>query len=1041
MADPKWEETKELDSDIPKFEDTEDIIDEPVSKIESSVRGLVSGASLGFADELQAALSAIGEDVLGGYQEGQPKVTFDEEGRPVVPEGTGAGYEENLEETRAAYKKAQEDNPITYGASELAGGILPGLATGGGAAVGKVGAGLVKEGAEQAIKTAIVEGGKLGAKYGAVSGLGYSEGETPLEVAGDVAAGTAAGALGGALIPAAAKGAKTITKGSTDAVKSLLRKLPGAETIEAGYKYGRLGRALSQENLDEDLANTAKTILGNIQQKKKDNDLIGLKQQLDDLGFKVDTKEAINEAIDDLQKIESKDFLKLNNKEILPKLQEFSGINPSEEKLMERALRDSLKKKLQSQSAQEQAIIKGEKSLAKEALKSGEELQQINDIKKSMDDLGLPLDTTQGQIGGVKGKFRTPEGEERLKTVLSDTTEFQPEISKLVGPDGRPIVTTKDLGTGKVQALVGDVQKKLDVDLENMSLEDVDYLRNQLNEVVNLEKMKGSVKDPVIKRAMNLASRLKELSDQVVEGSGQTGLIDRRKTFSELFGAEELLGIKGRLAPTKEADEFAKITNLMEKLGVEGGIKKRMERSRALELLGEDVVPQKQRDLLETIRTLNARQGYGDENISRSGIYQRVVGTVPNIAGLAQSKASKIISPATRATEGIKRMSAQELGDFGNKLANSNNQGAKVLGNRLLEAMSQDGAAQNQILWSLSQSPAFRELVKRNANVGLEAEVAELEQMSPSFDETNPQEQVDVGTEVENSVLAPEVETSTIEEPSREPSSVANIDEALDFITSDVIEGGYQNQETDQGNFLNGKNLGTNHGITPQAYLNYYGVEPSEEDMRNLTKEQAKEIYKSDYLQKPKIDQIQDPNLQTAVMDFGINSGSDRAIKYLQNLVGVQADGVIGPKTLEAINNYQGDIVSDYLQTRRDFITEISKNPKYSMYEKGWNNRIDTLGEMLKSETPTLQEPVEEVEAPSEEQVQDLEDVIDRVNQQQSSGENTPMSQLDELLGKIDQLKISEADKDELEVEATNMVGYSDGQILKDKIRRLQGLS
>ena len=237
---------------------------------------------------------------------------------------------------------------------------------------------------------------------------------------------------------------------------------------------------------------------------------------------------------------------------------------------MERALRDSLKKKLQSQSAQEQAVIKGEKSLAKEALKSGDELQQINDIKKSMDDLGLPLDTTQGQIGGVKGKFRTPEGEERLKTVLSDTTEFQPEISKLVGPDGRPIVTTKDLGTGKVQALVGDVQKKLDVDLENMSLEDVDYLRNQLNEIVNLEKMKGSVKDPVIKRAMNLASRLKELSDEVVEGSGQTGIIDRRKTFSELFGAEELLGIKGKLAPTKEADEFAKVTNLMEKLGVEG---------------------------------------------------------------------------------------------------------------------------------------------------------------------------------------------------------------------------------------------------------------------------------------------------------------------------------------------------------------------------------------------------------------------------------------------------------------------------------------
>ena len=132
-----------------------------VSKTESALRGGAQGLSFGFADEATARLESIMK---------------------------GVPYEQALQESRQAYKQAQEANPITYTGSEIAGGVLPAL---------------IPTGATQA--TAGASLGRLaaiGAGTGALSGLGYSEGETAGQIAKDVGVGTV---LGGAL-PVAAKG-------------------------------------------------------------------------------------------------------------------------------------------------------------------------------------------------------------------------------------------------------------------------------------------------------------------------------------------------------------------------------------------------------------------------------------------------------------------------------------------------------------------------------------------------------------------------------------------------------------------------------------------------------------------------------------------------------------------------------------------------------------------------------------------------------------------------------------------------------------------
>jgi hypothetical protein len=127
-----------------------------VSKTESAIRGGAQGVSFGFADEATAKLeSMMNKDVE---------------------------YEQALQESRAAYKRAQEANPITYTGSEIAGGVLPAL---------------IPTGATQATGAASL--GRLallGTGTGALSGLGMSEGKTTGEVAKDVVKG---GLLGGGL--------------------------------------------------------------------------------------------------------------------------------------------------------------------------------------------------------------------------------------------------------------------------------------------------------------------------------------------------------------------------------------------------------------------------------------------------------------------------------------------------------------------------------------------------------------------------------------------------------------------------------------------------------------------------------------------------------------------------------------------------------------------------------------------------------------------------------------------------------------------------
>jgi len=48
--------------------------------------------------------------------------------------------------------------------------------------------------------------------------------------------------------------------------------------------------------------------------------------------------------------------------------------------------------------------------------------------------------------------------------------------------------------------------------------------------------------------------------------------------------------------------------------------------------------------------------------------------------------------------------------------------------------------------------------------------------------------------------------------------------------------------------------------------------------------------------------QIEDGRLRALVVDAGVNHGVRRAAKWLQRAAGVEEDGIVGPRTLAAVN-------------------------------------------------------------------------------------------------------------------------------------------
>ncbi len=107
------------------------------------------------------------------------------------------------------------------------------------------------------------------------------------------------------------------------------------------------------------------------------------------------------------------------------------------------------------------------------------------------------------------------------------------------------------------------------------------------------------------------------------------------------------------------------------------------------------------------------------------------------------------------------------------------------------------------------------------------------------------------------------------------------------------------------------------------------------------TDAQARAIYESKYVKAPGFDKIVDKQLQTQLIDFGVNSGPAVAIMKLQGILHVAQDGVLGPATLAALASMHADDVNNLLVAERIrmICRLVQKNPSQLQFLFGWANR------------------------------------------------------------------------------------------------------
>ncbi len=129
----------------------------------------------------------------------------------------------------------------------------------------------------------------------------------------------------------------------------------------------------------------------------------------------------------------------------------------------------------------------------------------------------------------------------------------------------------------------------------------------------------------------------------------------------------------------------------------------------------------------------------------------------------------------------------------------------------------------------------------------------------------------------------------------------------------------------------------------------------TKDNLKDLKKEDAIDIYKQRYYVEPKLDKLPEP-LQYFAFDFGVNSGPQRAIKELQAVVGASPDGRIGPETLKRVNEYANkygfkNLAEEYVQRRKNFLKDLVKqNPtKHGQSFRGWMNRIKRLNQEIQN--------------------------------------------------------------------------------------------
>ena len=748
-------ETTEKEETTSSWEDTiEDDVDTEPSRIDALGRGALQGASLGFSDELGAAI-ATPIDKLMAYVPGtiqhtdkqlrEAGFTGDIEKEKDLIET----YRELRDQARAKDVAAKEAHPGTFLAGEVAGGIAPALATGGSALMGTAGktalkeaakAGVRKSGQEitkealkrEALKAAAKQSAKGGAIFGGAYGLGageadITEGEV-LPAIQETAIGAGTGGIMGALTPVAGEGIKKgagYLKGKTDALRREIVDTGGQrmQSVVEAFKRAEAGKPVTGTSVFkeaekglEKLANEVSDFLIDSQKAASKGITKGLK------GKRVRVKDLINKYEKKLSQFDKKALTEEDQKAV-------QFFKDSVKVLKERSMKEVPSKKYTKLPTETEARKLMEKAreqelMASEFLPPEEKALQKGITKIAKKDVA-PEDVIADPRRAVFEQmdaerelldFQGPGKKGEIESILKEAVDPEDigDIQKLEAPGGTEYLGyRRGTKAPKIQEVRGEIpfgEKKI-----------------QAQELYDIQKQMQQAIPEKSPAAGDLAKFQKGVKEDILEKVGEEGTDLVKKGFDihkQIHETAPLIG-KNLTDRMSQGNREVAITKLIKDMGLFS------------ELSRSDLAEGRNLDkAMEFIRKINPEFA---DRIKKEGVDLSKMALLSGEAekmgmGLRTSKTLETAGIWAGTVSGKVARKAGQTGDIVRGIANlpqdalldlsqrANRIGRPKIANFLSNMADKDGQGKSALVFSAMQNPETKKALMETLGIAKEEE-------------------------------------------------------------------------------------------------------------------------------------------------------------------------------------------------------------------------------------------------------------------------------------------------------------------------------
>lgn len=165
----------------------------------------------------------------------------------------------------------------------------------------------------------------------------------------------------------------------------------------------------------------------------------------------------------------------------------------------------------------------------------------------------------------------------------------------------------------------------------------------------------------------------------------------------------------------------------------------------------------------------------------------------------------------------------------------------------------------------------------------------------------------------------------------------ARFERCVDFVLR--MEGGFTDNPSDPGG-------PTNLGVTMPTLTAFRGHPVSKADISALTPDTVKPLYRELFWCRV-LGDLLPAGVDLCLLDSAVNMGPGKAARLLQRVLALTQDGLIGPRTIAAVNRFPAPALIDSLGSYR--LAYYQALPTWDEFGKGWSNRVQAVRAQAKA--------------------------------------------------------------------------------------------